>query len=144
MKRSGSPTLAKAESPRGSLTKADTPSLASLALLGNALEDGLVFVDLDRRVRYVNPEACRALDGTPATARSRAAAQVLRTAVPGEDLFAEIAAHAAHSLHAESPRTRETLLLTRTGAEVPARVTVLSLGDGACALVRDLTQAQRL
>jgi len=134
MKRSGSSTLAKVASPKGSVAQADTPSLASLVPVGNAFEDGLVFVDRAGRVRYINPEACRALDWT-------AAADVLRTAVPGEDLFAESRAPAAS---AAPPRTRETLLLTKTGAEVPARVTVLALADGACALVRDLTQAQRL
>ncbi len=137
MKRSGSTTtLARARRPKASAPRLDAPSLASLVPLGNAFEDGLVFVDGERRVRYVNPEACRALEWTPAAARGRAGDEVLRTAVPGEDLLAEAPAG--------EPRTRETLLLTRTGAELPARVTVLALDDGRVALVRDLTQAQRL
>src|SRR5512140_1996155 len=135
MKRTTS-TLARAQRPQAPVPTTDTPSLASLAPLGRALEDGLVFVDRAGRVAHLNPEASRALEWTPAAARGRAAGQVLRTAVPGEDLFAEARPGA--------PRVRETLLLTRTGAEVAARVAVTALEDGAVAAVRALTQAQRL
>src|SRR5229473_4464987 len=136
MKRTGSSTLDPARRSKSIPEPLDAASLAALEPVGRALEDGLVFADAALRVRYLNPEASRMLEWTAAAARGKAASSILRTAVPGEDPFAEAIG--------DAPRTRETLLLTRTGGEVPARVTVLALPDGACALVRDLTQAQRL
>jgi two-component system sensor histidine kinase HydH len=138
MKRNGSSTLVPTRRPKSnSAPSAAAPtSLDVLEPVGRALEDGLVFADATGRVRHLNPEAARMLDWSLAAARGKPAETVLRTAVPGEDPFAEISSGV--------PRSRETLLLTRTGAELPARVTVLALPDGACAVVRDLTQAQRV
>jgi two-component system sensor histidine kinase HydH len=108
-------------------------TLDVLGPLGAALQDALLACDASGVVRSVNDEACRLLGLTPAWALGRPGAEVLRTAVPGEDLFAEPAG------------ARETLLLTRTGAEVPARIALARLPDGgAVAVVRDLTQSQRL
>ena len=108
-----------------------------LGPIGAALSDALLSCDEGGRVRSVNEEACRLLDLTPAWALGRPGVEVLRTAVPGEDLFAE-------ARGARVP-ARETLLVTRTGAELPARVTLARLpGGGAIAVVRDLTQSQRL
>jgi len=113
------------------------PGLAGVQALGEALTDALLYCDPEGRVRYVNREACRLLDCTAAWPLGRPAAEVLRTAVPAEDLFAE--ARAGHAL------ARETLLVTRAGSEVPARVSLARLPDGgAWAVLRDLTQAQRL
>ncbi len=125
-------------SPTGALRAAPLPGeLAGILPLGEALSDALVYSDGDGRIRYLNPEACRMLGCTPAWAVGRPALEVLRTAVPNEDLFAETLV--------ERGAGRDTLLLTRTGSEVPARVTMARLpGGGACAVVRDLTQAQRL
>jgi two-component system sensor histidine kinase HydH len=105
--------------------------------LGGALPDALLYCDAEGRVRFVNEEACRLLGMTSAWALGRAGALVLRTAVPGEDLFAEAGS-------ARSP-ARETLLVTKDGAELPARITLARADDGgAFAVVRDLTQVQRL
>ena len=113
------------------------PDLAAIQPLGEALSDALLYCDPEGRVRYVNREACRLLDCTAAWPLGRPAAEVLRTAVPSEDLFAE-----ARAGHAPG---RETLLVTRTGSEVPARVSLARLPEGgAWAVLRDLTQAQRL
>jgi PAS domain S-box-containing protein len=111
--------------------------LASLTRLGDLVSDGLVVADQDGRVRLVNEEACRMLHASSEGARGRAAGEVLRTAVEGEDLLAEA--------KAGRPVTRETLLLTREGVEVPAQVTTTRLpSGGAVAVLRDLTNAQRL
>jgi two-component system sensor histidine kinase HydH len=111
--------------------------VAFLAAVGGLLSDGLIVADDEGRVVHASEEALRVLDAPAAWARGRSATEVLRTAVPGEDLLAE-----AKSGRAQA---RETLLLTRGGLEVPARVTVRRLDSGAtCAVLRDLTQAQRL
>jgi two-component system sensor histidine kinase HydH len=128
-----------AAAPRLATTRpsATLPELAAIRPLGEALSDALLYCDPEGRVRYVNREACRLLDCTAAWPLGRPAAEVLRTAVPAEDLFAE--ARAGHALG------RETLLVTRAGSEVPARVSLAPLPDGgAWAVLRDLTQAQRL
>jgi two-component system sensor histidine kinase HydH len=112
-------------------------TLDVLGPVGAALSDALLSCDADGRVSSVNDEACRLLELTRAWAVGRPGAEVLRTAVPGEDLFAD----------ARSARVtpRETLLITRSGAELPARVALAPLpGGGAVAIVRDLTQTQRL
>jgi two-component system sensor histidine kinase HydH len=111
--------------------------VAFLTAVGGLLSDGLIVADDEGRVVHASEEALRVLDAPAAWARGRSATEVLRTAVPGEDLLAE-----AKSGRAQA---RETLLLTRGGLEVPARVTVRRLDSGAtCAVLRDLTQAQRL
>ena len=62
---------------------------------------------------------------------------MLRTAVPGADPLADA--------KPGEPQVEETLLLTRSGNEVPARVSLRRLASGgACAALRDLTQDQRL
>ena len=72
------------------------------------------------------------LDCTAAWARGRPGSEVLRTAVPGEDLFGDTPSGTV--------ATRETLVLTRSGLEVPARVAATRLPDGSVVLVvRDLT-----
>ena len=110
---------------------------AALAGLGDLLSDGLVVADSEGRVRYANPEALRILGATAAWARGRAAGEVLRTAVPGADPLADA--------KPGPPQVEETLLLTRAGNEVPARLTLRRLASGgACAALRDLTQDQRL
>ncbi|MEP7029043.1 MAG: PAS domain-containing protein, partial [Candidatus Eisenbacteria bacterium] len=124
--------------PAGPRTGDAAPAeLAGVKPLGEVLSDALVYADDQLRVRYLNREACRLLGCTPAWAVGRPGSEVLRTAVPNEDLFAETPGERASE--------RETLLLTRTGSEVPARVTLARLpGGGTCAIARDLTQAQRL
>jgi signal transduction histidine kinase len=113
------------------------PEMASIAALGELLSDGVLVAGGDGRIAYASAEALRILDAAPAWAQGRAAADVLRTAVPGEDLLAEA--------RPGRPQVKETLLLTRGGMEIPARVTVRRLPSGAaCAVMRDLTQAQRL
>jgi len=135
------PGAAKARAPRVTSARArkavPLPESAMLEPLGAALSDALLYCDAEGRVRFVNQEACRMLGMTAAWALGRAGAEVLQTAVPGEDLFAE----------AGSPRVpaRETLLVTRRGGELPARITLARVASGgAFAVVRDLTQAQRL
>jgi signal transduction histidine kinase len=111
--------------------------IALLADVGELLSDGVVVADAEGRVLHASDEALRMIDATRAWALGRGAAEVLRTAVPGEDLLAEA--------QTGRPQARETLLLTRGGHEVPSRVTVRRLGSGAtCAVLHDLTQAQRL
>ena len=113
------------------------PELAAIVPLGEALSDALLYCDAAGRVRFVNHEACRMLECTPAWAVGRSGDEVLRTAVPGEDLFAEA--------RGERAPARETLLVTRHGAEVPARISLARLAAGGVfAVVRDLTHAQRL
>ena len=135
------PVAAKARASRVPSVRArkavPLPESAMLEPLGAALSDALLYCDAEGRVRFVNQEACRMLGMTAAWALGRAGAEVLQTAVPGEDLFAE----------AGAPRVpaRETLLVTRRGGELPARVTLARVeSGGAFAVVRDLTQAQRL
>ena len=112
-------------------------TLDVLGPIGAALSDALLSCDADGRVLTVNDEACRLLELTRAWAVGRPGAEVLRTAVPGEDLFAEA--------RGAKVTPRETLLVTKTGAELPARVALAPLpGGGAVAVVRDLTQTQRL
>ena len=75
-------------------TTPDAPDLEGrdvLESVGAALSDALLSTDSAGRVRSVNDEACRLLGLTPAWALGRPGAEVLRTAVPGEDLFAEAA-----------------------------------------------------
>jgi signal transduction histidine kinase len=123
-------TAARARAPRGD-------ELAALSALGELLSDGVLVADPEGRIAWASAEALRVLDAPAAWAQGRAAGDVLRTAVPGEDLLAEA--------KAGRPQVKETLLLTRGGIEVPARVTVRRLASGAsCAVLRDLTQAQRL
>ncbi|MEO6462456.1 MAG: ATP-binding protein [Candidatus Eisenbacteria bacterium] len=111
--------------------------IALLADVGELLSDGVVVADPGGLVLHASSEALRMLEATSAWAIGRGASEVLRTAVPGEDLLAEA--------QTGRPQPRETLLLTRGGHEVPARVTVRRLASGAtCAVLRDLTQAQRL
>ena len=131
----------RAPAARAARATASAPALdrdvAFLAAVGGLLSDGLVVADEDGRVVHANEEALRMLDAPAAWTRGRDAAEVLRTAVPGEDLLAEAKGGRAQA--------RETLLLTRGGIELPARVTVRKLDSGAtCAVLRDLTQAQRL
>jgi len=109
----------------------------ALAGLGDLLSDGLVLADPAGRVRYANSEALRMIGATSAWLRGRATGEVLRTAVPGADPLADA--------KPGPPQVEETLLLTRSGNEVPARVTLRRLASGgACAALRDLTQDQRL
>ena len=116
-------------------TETEAPDV--LGPIGAALSDALLSCDAEGRVLTVNDEACRMLDLTRAWAVGRPGVEVLRTAVPGEDLFAD--ARGARV----SPR--ETLLVTKNGAELPARVALAPLPDGGVvAVVRDLTQTQRL
>jgi len=110
---------------------------AALSALGDLLSDGLVVADPEGRIRYANPEALRILGATLAWARGRASGEVVRTAVPGADPLADA--------KPGEPQVEETLLLTRAGNEVPARVSLRRLASGgACAALRDLTQDQRL
>jgi two-component system sensor histidine kinase HydH len=111
--------------------------LASLTRLADLVSDGLVVADQELRVRLANEEACRMLHATTDWVLGRAASEVLPTAVEGEDVLAEA--------KAGKPATRETLLLTREGVEVPAQVTTTRLpSGGSVAVLRDLTNAQRL
>src|SRR5688572_30014204 len=101
------------------------------------VHDGILHSDPEGLVRFANREACRILELTPAWALARPAEEVLRTAVPGEDLLGEAGRGRVH--------TWETLVLTRSGHEVPARVAVSPItGGGAVAVLHDLTHAQRL
>jgi two-component system sensor histidine kinase HydH len=112
-------------------------TLDVLGPIGAALSDALLSCDAGGRILTVNDEACRLLELTRAWAVGRPGAEVLRTAVPGEDLFAEA--------RGAKVTPRETLLVTKSGAELPARVALAPLpGGGAVAVVRDLTQTQRL
>ncbi len=135
------PKTKRMSAPRPRRAAAAPPSLAgevaSIADLGELFSDGLLVADAAGRVLHASDEALRMLDATAAWTQGRSASEVLRTAVPGEDLLAEA--------KTGRPQSRETLLLTRGGLEVPARVTVRRLASGAtCAVLRDLTQAQRL
>jgi len=128
---------ARTRAPRNAVADALPPEVEAIASLGDLLSDGLVFADARGIVRFVNPEACRMLRATAAWAAGRPGAEVLRTAVPGENLLGETAPGKA--------RARETLVLTREESEIPALVTVTRLkGGGTIAVLRDLTQAQRL
>src|SRR5688500_4298849 len=125
----------RAATARARAPRAD--DLGALAALGDLLSVGVLVAGADGRIAWASAEALRVLDAPATWAQGRAAGDVLRTAVPGEDLLAEAKAGRAQA--------RETLLLTRGGIEVPARVTVRRLASGAsCAVLRDLTQAQRL
>ncbi len=116
---------------------APRPNHAFLGPLGSALSDALFYCDEAGLVGFVNEEACRMLGMTAAWARGKPGGEVLRTAVPGEDLFAEADSGPSGA--------RETLLVTRGGVEVPARITLGRTPEGgAFAVVRDQTQAQRL
>ena len=111
--------------------------LASIVALGELLSDGVLVAGEDGRIAHASAEALRMLDMTAAWATGRPGGEVLRTAVPGEDLLGDA--------KAGRPQVKETLLLTRGGIEVPTRITARRLASGAtCAVLRDLTQAQRL
>src|SRR5262245_15996761 len=119
-------------------SRAPDGELAAIEALSTLLSDGVLVADEDGRVVHASDETLRILDAPSSWAHGRSALDVLRTAVPGEDLLGE-------ALKSGRPQVRETLLLTRSGLEVPARVTVRRLASGAtCAVLRDLTQAQRL
>jgi signal transduction histidine kinase len=118
-------------------TAVAAPPVAPPAVL-DRLADGVVLVDARERVRFVN-RAARELLGLPARGvLGRSGSAVVRTAVPGEDLFAP--ARSGRSIDTE------TLLLGARGDEVPARVAVVSLGPGrgAAAVLTDRSTARRL
>lgn len=126
---------------RRATPKAPAPSSASeldsIAALAELLSEGVLLVDAAGVIVHASAEALRVLDAASTWALGKPGGEVLRTAVPGEDLLGDAGPG--------NPQVRETLLLTRGGSEVPARVTVRRLASGgACAVVRDLTQAQRL
>ncbi len=137
----GAPARNSTHSPR--TADANGPEAAfdaecnALAGLGDLLSDGLVVSDAEGKVRYANPEALRMLGATASWVRGRPSGEVLCTAVPGADPLSDA--------KAGEPQVEETLLLTRAGNEVPARITLRRLASGgACAALRDLTQDQRL
>jgi two-component system sensor histidine kinase HydH len=112
------------------------PALSSVVL--DRLADGLVMVDAAGRVRFANQAAREMLALGPRAGAGRRGSEIVRSAVPGEDLFEP----AGRGRRVET----ETLLVTARGEEIPVRVSVVPLGEGlgAAAVLTDLTTTRRL
>ena len=101
-------------------------------------EYAVMLVAPDGRVASINAAALHLLGVTPARARGRGAAELLRTVVAGDDVVAEALRGAR--------LTRDAVLHAPGGADVPVRIHAYRLGQPAWLLLtlRDLTQPRRL
>ncbi len=114
------------------------PYAAVGRLLMAETEHGVLLLDRRGRVAGANPAALRLLGLRESAARGRAASELLRTEVPGDDPAAEAF---------RSPATeRETLLATRGGGDVPVLLRSFRFGRPPRVLLvlRDLTQPRRM
>ena len=101
-------------------------------------EHGVLMLDARARVTAANEAALRLLGLRDGSVRGRAAAELVRTAVPGDDPVAEVF---------RAPATeRELLLSTGGGGELPVLLRGFRFGRPPRALVvlRDLTQMRRM
>ncbi len=140
VKRTGAGRRARARrAPRRSAAPARTPPPESLiqALLADT-ETGVLLLDPRARISTLNAAARRMLLTHGAAVRGRAAAELLRTVVPGDDPVRE-AYRGARS-------ERETVLLGAGGGEVPVLFRSVRLGRPPWVLItlRDLSRVRRM
>jgi PAS domain S-box-containing protein len=107
------------------------------ALLADS-DAGVLVVDPDGRAAAVSPALARMLALTPARARGRAARDLVRTPVAGDDPVRD-------AFRAASTE-RDAVLVTHGGGELPALLRSRRLGQPGWVVltVRDLTQMRRL
>ena len=111
---------------------------ALLRALIDAADEGIVLLDPGGRVATLNAAAAQLLATTPARARGRAAAALLRTAVAGDDPLRDAYGAAASE--------REIVLVTAGGNQVPALLRSRRVGrpPRVVLLLRDLSQHRRM
>lgn len=111
---------------------------ALLEALAADADAGILVAGPGGRVEWLNPAGARLLGVRAASARGRAAADLLRTVVAGDDPVRD----AGRATRTE----REVVLLTPRGIEVPVRLRTARVGTPPRLLVtfRDLTQPRRL
>jgi signal transduction histidine kinase len=101
-------------------------------------ESGVLLVDPRGRSAALNPVAASLCGVTAARARGKAASEVLRTVVAGDDPVREAFRRAGTE--------REAVLLSRSGAEVPVLLRAFRLGEPPWVVLtlRDQTRTRRL
>lgn len=132
------PASRRAPAGRGSAAGRGRSAPSLPGVVFDRLADGVVVVDAAGGVRFANRAARELLGIGPRGLAGRPGREVVRSAVAGEDLFAP-------ALRGRRRET-ETLLVAGRGEEIPARVAVVPLGagQGAAAVVTDLTTTRRL
>jgi two-component system sensor histidine kinase HydH len=101
-------------------------------------ESGVLLVDPRGRIAALNPVAAALCGVTAARGRGKAASDVLRTVVAGDD--------PARDAFRRAGTEREAVLLSRSGAEVPVLLRAFRLGEPPWVVLtlRDQTRTRRL
>jgi two-component system sensor histidine kinase HydH len=101
-------------------------------------DDGVLVLDPKGRIRDLNPAASRLFGWPPSRMRRARAADLLRTAVVGDD--------PARDAFRRGRTERDTMLVTPSGGEVPVRLRSVRFGRPPWVVItlRDLTRLRRL
>ena len=130
------PARAAGERPRAVAAPAPLDELFRTLL--DDSETGVLLLDPQARVSAINPGALRLLGVGAARARQAAAAELVRTVVPGDDPVG--------AAFREEQGELEAMLVSAQGAEIPVLLRSYRVGAPPWVLLtlRDLTQARRM